>query len=251
MGVVEVNGDDVKILSANTATTRYFEQSASGLTHQPISAFGSAADFIRLGIAQLIESRRTARPTRFEFRYPTDGNNQWWAATVAPIIGADRFLYVLEDVTAQRQREEMLRLSEQKYRGFVEQSLDGMALVGDDGRVIDWNHALEKITGLSRKQAVGQSYLTLLLQLTPDASKAAIADDLERMLLDAVNTGEADYLNRVTEWPTQFGGDPSARHIWLQHAAFPIRSGSRYRLGIVIRDITAFRPAPGGADATA
>ena len=249
MGLVEVNGDDVKILSANAAAKQYFEQPTSGLAHQPISAFGTAADFIRLGIAQLIESRRTARPTRFEFRHPTDGNNQWWSATVAPIAGTNRFLYVLDDVTAQRQREETLRLSEQKFRSFIEQSLDGMVLVGEDGRVIEWNPALEKITGLSRKQTLGQSYLTLLLQLTPDDSKAVIAEDLERMLMDALNTGEADFLNYLTEWPTQFGGDPSARHMVLQHAAFPIRIGSRYRLGVVIRDITALRPASGGVDA--
>jgi PAS domain S-box-containing protein len=249
MGLVEVNGDAVKILWANAATTQYFRQPAGVLTHQPISAFGIAADFIRLGIEQFIESRRTARPARFEFQYSTDNNPQWWAATVAPVVGTDRFLYVLDDITTQRQREETLRLSEQKFRSFIEQSCDGMALVGEDGRVIEWNHALEKITGLARKQAVGQSYLTLLLQLTPDDSKAVIAENLERMLMDALNTGEADFLNHLTEWPARFGGDPSARRIVLQHAAFPIRTGSRYRLGVVIRDITVLKPT-GGVDAT-
>jgi hypothetical protein len=72
-----------------------------------------------------------------------------------------------------------------------------------------------------------------------------MAEDLERMLLDAFNTGQADFLNHVTEWPAQFGGDPAAPRRLLQHAAFPIRAGSRYRLGIVIRDVTAFRPAEG------
>jgi PAS domain S-box-containing protein len=250
MGLVEVNGDDVRILSANAATAQYLEQTADELTSQPISAFGIAADFIRLGIEQLIESRRTARPTRFEFQYPADHDGQWWAATVAPIVGTNRFSYVLDDITKPRQREETLRLSEQKFRSFIEQAFDGMVLVGEDGRVIEWNQALEKITGLSRKHTVGQRYLTLLLELTPDDSKAVMADDLERMLMEALNTGEADFLNRPTEWPTQFGGDPAARRSLLQHAAFPIRAGSRYRLGVVIRDITALSPMAGGADAT-
>lgn len=245
MGLIEVNGDDVRILSANAAATQYFGETPGGLTHQPISAFGIAADFIRLGIEQLIESRRTARPTRFEFQYSADHDGQWWAATVAPIVGTNRFIYMLDDVTKQRQREETLRLSEQKFRSFIEQSLDGMVLVGEDGRVIEWNLALERITGLPRKHAIGQLYLTLLLQLTPDDSKAVMAEDLERMLLDALNTGRADFLNHTTEWPAQYGGDPAAPRRLLQHAAFPIRAGSRYRLGIVIRDVTAFKPAEG------
>ncbi len=197
MGVVEVNGDAITILSANAATAQYFGQTADALTNQPISALGVAADFIRLGTAQLIESR--ARPARFEFQR----DDQWWAVTVAPIVGTDHFLYVLDDITEQREREDTLRLSEQKFRSFVEQAFDGIVLVGEDGRVIEWNSAAERLTGLSRKHALGQSYLTLLLHLTPDDSKAVLADDLERMLMEALNTGEADFLNRLTEWPTQ------------------------------------------------
>ncbi len=111
-------------------------------------------------------------------------------------------------------------------------------LVGGDGRIIEWNSAAERLTGMSRKHALGQSYLTLLLHLTPDDSKAVLAEDLERMLMEALNTGEADFLNRLTEWPTQLAGDSSGHHVLLQHAAFPIRTGSHYRLGVIIRDIT-------------
>jgi PAS domain S-box-containing protein len=202
-----------------------------------------AADFIRLGTTQLSENR--ARPARFEFQQ----GDQWWAATVAPLGSAEQFLYVLDDITEQRQREEAVRASEQKYRSFVEQAFDGIVLVGEDGHVIEWNSAAERLTGVSRKHALGQSYLTLLLHLTPDDSKAVLAEDLERMLMEALNTGKADFLNRLTEWPTQLDGEASGRHILLQHAAFPIRSGSHYRLGVIIRDLTPQPPA--GVHATA
>jgi len=244
MGVVEVVGDDLVFVSANAAAARYLNQTPDVLRRQRVSSFGIEPDTIRLAMHHLAESRRTARPVRFEFQYPLGRNGQWWSVLLASIADTHQSLFVVDDITKRQHFEDALRVSEHKFRSFMEQSFDGMALVGEDGRVVEWNHALEKITGVVRKQAIGQSYLTLLLLLTPDDNKAVIAESLERMLLDALSTGTADFLNHVTEWPSQRVDDPQTRRVW-QHAAFPIRTGDRYRLGIIIRDITAVVPAQG------
>ncbi|MBI5567289.1 MAG: PAS domain S-box protein [Chloroflexi bacterium] len=238
MGVIEVAGDDLVFISANAAAARYLDQTPEALKHQRVSSFGIEPEVIQLAVQQLAESRRSARPVRFEFQYPTGRNGQWWSILLASIGGTHYSLFVVDDITRRQHFEDALRVNEHKFRSFMEQSFDGMALVGEDGRVVEWNQALEKITGVVRKQAVGQSYLALLLLLTPDDNKAVMAEDLERMVMEALNTGAADFLNHVTEWPSQRVDDPHTRRVW-QHAAFPIRTGERYRLGIIIRDITA------------
>lgn len=240
MGIVESIGEDLVFVTANAATARYLNQTPEALKRQRITSFGIDPETVQLAAQQLAESRRSARPVRFEFQYPQGRNGQWWSVLIASILGTNYSLFVVEDITKRQQIEDALRISEQKFRSFMEQSFDGMVLVGEDGRVVEWNQALVKITGLTRKQAIGQNYLTLLLQLTPDDSKAVMAESLERMLMEALSTGQADFLNHVTEWPSQRAGDVQTRHV-LQHAAFPIRTGARYRLGVIIRDITAHK----------
>ena len=242
MGVVEVAGDDLQIISANAAVARYLDQPLAAITQQRISSFGIEPELIQQTIQQIDESRRGARPVHFEFQYPIGRTGQWWSVLIASIVGTAHSLFVVEDITKRQHFQDALRVSEQKFRSFMEQSFDGMALVNEDGQVVEWNQALEKITGLARKQALGQSYLTLLLQLTPDDSKAVMAEDVERMLVEALSTGASDFLNHVTEWPSQRADEGHTRQI-LQHAAFPIRVGSRYRLGIIMRDITAHKHA--------
>lgn len=242
MGVVEVVGGDLQIVSANAAVARYLEQPLTALKQQRISSFGIEPELIQLTIRQIDESRRGARPVHFEFQNPIGRTGQWWSVLIASIVGTAHSLFVVEDITRRQHFQDALRVSEQKFRSFMEQSFDGMALVNEDGQVVEWNQALEKITGLTRKQALGHSYLTLLLQLTPDDSKAVMAEDLERMLVEALSTGASDFLNHVTEWPSQRADEAHSRQV-LQHVAFPIRVGNRYRLGIIMRDITAHKHA--------
>jgi PAS domain-containing protein len=62
-----------------------------------------------------------------------------------------------QDVTSQRIAEEALRDSEQKFSSFVQQSTDGIVLVNEEGKIIEWNHGQELITGYKREAVLGRS----------------------------------------------------------------------------------------------
>ena len=42
--------------------------------------------------------------------------------------------------------------SEERFRAFVEHSLDGIVLLDGEGSVREWDHALERITGIMRRR---------------------------------------------------------------------------------------------------
>ena len=89
------------------------------------------------------------------------------AAQVATAIENGR-LY--QQLKAQAEQVERMRQSNEN----ILESLDnGLAVVDADRRVIRWNRALEKVTGITRREAVGRSLADLLSPSLADAIEAA------------------------------------------------------------------------------
>jgi PAS domain S-box-containing protein len=61
-----------------------------------------------------------------------------------------------QEISERQQAEDSLRESEEKFRSVVEQSYDGILLINEAGRIIEWNHGYEEITGVPRAEALNQ-----------------------------------------------------------------------------------------------
>ncbi|MGR8950770.1 MAG: hybrid sensor histidine kinase/response regulator, partial [Gammaproteobacteria bacterium] len=70
--------------------------------------------------------------------------------------GEPRVLRVVRDVGDKHKREKELRESEERYREIFEASIDGFALLDNNGIVVDTNAALHRIDGFSREEVIGQ-----------------------------------------------------------------------------------------------
>jgi two-component system NtrC family sensor kinase len=152
------------------------------------------------------------------------------------VVGT-RAMYV--DITDQKQAELARRRSEEMFRGFVVQSFDGILLVDEQGRIIEWNTANEQITGLARSEAMGQFFWDVQLQLTSGRRQTPdMSGPYERSVLEALRTGQAPWLNSTTEVMFQHV-DGSQRIV--QQAVFLIEGSTGRRIGAVLRDVTKAR----------
>jgi PAS domain S-box-containing protein len=70
--------------------------------------------------------------------------------------GSDGFTFIVEDITPRKKYEEMLRISEARYRGLVQSS--GEAIIGNDpeGNIISWNPAAERLCGYNEGEVIGK-----------------------------------------------------------------------------------------------
>lgn len=72
------------------------------------------------------------------------------------VRGEPHVLVVIHDLSERRRYEGELRRSEDLYRALFEASLDGMAVLSADGKVVDVNPALTRSEGFTREELVGQ-----------------------------------------------------------------------------------------------
>ena len=63
----------------------------------------------------------------------------------------------IRDITDRKRAETAQLQSEGKFHRLVEQSSDGIVVIDEKGKIIEWNHGQEEITGLPRDKALGHS----------------------------------------------------------------------------------------------
>jgi PAS domain S-box-containing protein len=91
--------------------------------------------------------------------------------------GSDGFTFIAEDITSRKKYEEMLRISEARYRGLVQSS--GEAIIGSDpdGSIVSWNPAAERLYGYSEAEVLAKPFRMLI----PDSEGGKIDSILGRV----------------------------------------------------------------------
>ncbi|MHB8052751.1 MAG: PAS domain-containing protein [Methanoregula sp.] len=96
--------------------------------------------------------------------------------------GSEGLTFIVEDITTRKKYEEMLRISEARYRGLVQSS--GEAIIGNDqgGNIISWNPAAVRLCGYKEGEVIGKPMNILV--------PAGVQEDLSG-ILKRVHQGES------------------------------------------------------------
>ncbi|MBN1933397.1 MAG: PAS domain S-box protein [Anaerolineae bacterium] len=146
---------------------------------------------------------------------------------------------IVRDISERKRVEHQIRQSEEKFRTFVEQSTDGLALVDEQGTIIEWNYAQAKMTGITRQEAIGKPLWDVqLLMAHPQALPPGYQDQLKQVILSALETGSALFVGRVQEVKMR---RQDGTEIFIQQTPFTIKTDQGYRIGSISRDVTDHR----------
>ncbi len=157
------------------------------------------------------------------------------------IAGEECVLIFGRDITARKLAEEKLRESEENYRTFVEQGFDGIMFVDNQGIIVEWNRAIEGLTGLKKENVLGKTYWDVRFQVTP--AELRTPEHLQRIkehTFEMLQPGQSKFLNRLSEGEmvTQSG----ERRI-IEQIAFRVITKNGFGIRSVTRDITARKKA--------
>ena len=188
----------------------------------------------RQKLVDAIARARNGEFVRFETRHPgTDGRDHIIDFSLKPVIGSAGHVDMLipegRDITELKATEDALRLSEARFSGAFQASLDYITISYlDTGVLIDVNDAFEKITGWAREEAIGRTTVELGIWRDQETRNEAIA----RLQRDAY----------VREYPIQLGTRDGRWIDGVLNASIIEASGQRYLLGVV-RDISKQKAA--------
>ena len=140
-----------------------------------------------------------------------------------------------------KRAEAALRASEEKFRTFIEQASEGFVLLDEQGNVIEWNQAQEKIWGVKRDEVEGKPFWEAQFRVTlPERRSPDRYEYYRTILLDALRTGQSPIFNRFLEVAVC---RPHGERRFIQQAIFPIKTDQGCRIGSITRDITESKQA--------
>ncbi len=128
-----------------------------------------------------------------------------------------------------------LKKSEEKFRGIVEQSHDGIALIDKNGSIIEWNHGIEEITGLKREHILGKTMWNMPNELYTEEKSHKLHAHFKTNVLQFLNNKNYNLEGKQFENEIQnFNG--SKKVIQVRH--FPIKTDSSEIIASIVHDIT-------------
>lgn len=167
-----------------------------------------------------------------------DGKVVYFDVTSFPIVvdGRRCVAATFHDATVRRAALRDLRQSEEKLRHVFQQLGDGIMMVDETGRVIEWNAALERITDLGRDEALGcflhEVHRKLLLDPRHDEQYFS---RLQANLDHFFETRISPNLGRPVEVEIQ-RRDGARR--FLELVVFGIDAGTSWLAAATVRDVT-------------
>ena len=130
---------------------------------------------------------------------------------------------------------EALQESEERFRTFIEQSVEGFMLADEQGAIIAWNQALAQITGLPREQALRKTMWDIQYQIVVPEKRARLSLDQLRNTLQTMQSGESPFFGQANDAEIQ---TVHGERKFIQQTSFPIYTAQGTRIGAVVRDVT-------------
>jgi PAS domain S-box-containing protein len=165
-----------------------------------------------------------------------DGSNFWANAVITALRDADGGLYgfgkVTRDVTRQRQADEALRASEERFRLLVQGVRDyAIFMLDPAGNVSSWNEGAQRIKGYTAGEIIGRNFSVFYTESDMRAGRP------QRNLKQALEFGETE----DEGWRLRKDGSRFWANVVI--TALKDDSGALYGYSKVTRDITDKRKA--------
>ena len=126
--------------------------------------------------------------------------------------------------------------SESKMSNFIEQSLDGIVIVDEEGKIIDWNPAQERITELPREEAIGKYCWDVFKEYLPEENGNEMLEDYRNIILELLKKDNDNHNIEESDFALRIPGSNTIRYVYASH--FRMKTANKCYVGELIHDST-------------
>lgn len=169
-----------------------------------------------------------------------DGTERSIADSGAPINSHNGeivgVVLVFRDVTDERKSENLLKFNERKFRSYIFNTSDGISLTDSDGKIIEWNPAMESLTGIAREKALGRfNWEVQFDTLEKSRRTPETLEKLREITLAGLNSDNPESVKKTigTSLVTATG---EKKH--FEQTIFPIEQPEGLWVASIFRDVT-------------
>ncbi|MGB9938021.1 MAG: PAS domain-containing protein [Methanobacterium sp.] len=142
----------------------------------------------------------------------------------------------VRDITEQKKAQIDLIENEEKFRSTIEQSTDGISIVDENGKIVEWNKGMEKITGHKKSEELNKFVWDSQYELIPEEEKnKKIYNYIKDTIIKFLETGNAPWMKNALERRIQ---RPNGEIRSIQSVTYPIKTEKGIIIGSISRDIT-------------
>ncbi len=170
----------------------------------------------------------TLQPAAFEIFWPPMGK-YFLISVFSPQKG--QFATVFSDITDQKDKEEMLRLSEENISTTLNSIGDAVISTDNKGRIVRMNPVAEQLTGWSQLEAQKQP-LEFIFKIVNQKTRRKVESPVNKVLKEGVSVGLPNHTILISK---------DEKEYFIDDSGAPIKDSDGKVIGIVIifRDITA------------
>ena len=145
-----------------------------------------------------------------------------------------------EEIVKRIQTQLMLEVSENKFRSFLEQSTEGIALIDEQGLIVDWNKGMESIFRISREDIINTHVWEFDYRFLPERRKTAEQfEQLRNSIFEYFsNLNQSKVMTVEGIYQTM-----ELKQKYLNVTIFPVITPNRKYVGRITRDITGIKRA--------
>lgn len=140
------------------------------------------------------------------------------------------------DITERKKAEDALKENEEKFRSLIEQSIEGIVITDENGRIIEWNKAQEEITNMGKKEALGKYLWDVQFDfMLPERKTNDAYQRMKNQLLNFLSTQDAPWINKFLETKIM---PQDGKIKTIQTIAFPVHTKKGLSVVGISLDIT-------------
>jgi PAS domain S-box-containing protein len=189
-GILEIFGDNVRLVSHNREAASFYGWRDRSVDGKPLGEIGFTKEEERSWVKNLNDARMASRPLSFEYARDTDSGRQWILFTLGRIeietTTNPRFAFAGTDITRRKQIENESRETRDYLDSLLNYANAPIIVWDSEFKIKGFNHAFERLTGLSSNEVVGKNLDILFPQEKKEEAMAHILRTLAGEYWEAV-----------------------------------------------------------------